>query len=377
MRLVCTTNNNNGDGFNDMNQSQCCCLSSKLKTSSWREPAVGKMSPASGARGTPEGERRQGRRKRRGKKVKNKIAARGAGIGKASLTKKNSPKANGNRPRQKSKLAAAVSQNDQGPRRGGTVRQVRIAGAETAKKADDVAPQAVALEEEAEDVLPLFDDASAEPEPKTVPDRRPDPEDHHRVPSVSTVILAEVSTSLTREIGAFAKLAANSEEDQREVRLVLKRVSDVATSTFGAGAKTMLFGSRATGLSLPGGDLDIGILNLDSLDIQRAGAGFKRKDRTKASSMLKKLLNKLRKTKLVKQAQVIRARVPIIKCQMGKSNWNCDISLGVSNGDRACILIREYIKQLPDFAPLVLVVKGAPRRHGNPLPPPPPIDPFR
>ena len=46
------------------------------------------MSPASGARGTPEGERRQGRRKRRGKKVKNKIAARGAGIGKASLTKK-------------------------------------------------------------------------------------------------------------------------------------------------------------------------------------------------------------------------------------------------------------------------------------------------
>ena len=341
------------------------------------------MAPASGARGTPEGERRQGRRKRRGKKVKNKIAARGAGIGKASLTKKNSPKPNGNRPRQKSKLAAAakklaVSQNggenDQGPswrtwsgRRGG----------ERVKKADDVAPQAVALEEEAEDVLPLFDDASAEPEPKTVPGRRPDPEDHHRVPSVSTVILAEVSTSLTREIGAFAKLAANSEEDQREVRLVLKRVSDVATSTFGAGAKTMLFGSRATGLSLPGGDLDIGILNLDSLDIQRAGAGFKRKDRTKASSMLKKLLNKLRKTKLVKQAQVIRARVPIIKCQMGKSNWNCDISLGVSNGDRACILIREYIKQLPDFAPLVLVVKGAPRRHGNPLPPPPPIDPFR
>ena len=349
------------------------------------------MAPGSGARGTPEGERRQGRRKNR-KKVKNKIAARGAGIGKPSLTKKNSPKPNGNRPRQKSKLAAAkklaVSQNgaenDEGPRRGGTVRQARvkrvkakIAASETAKKADDVAPQAVALEEEAEDVLPLFDDASAEPEPKTVPDRRPDPEDHHRVPSVSTVILAEVSTSLTREIGAFAKLAANSEEDQREVRLVLKRVSDVATSTFGAGAKTMLFGSRATGLSLPGGDLDIGILNLDSLDIQRAGAGFKRKDRTKASSMLKKLLNKLRKTKLVKQAQVIRARVPIIKCQMGKSNWNCDISLGVSNGDRACILIREYIKQLPDFAPLVLVVKGAPRRHGNPLPPPPPIDPFR
>lgn len=336
------------------------------------------MAPASGARGTPEGERRQGRRKRRGKKVKNKIAARGAGIGKASLTKKNSPKPNGNRPRQKSKLAAAakkpaVSQNggenDQGPRWQAWVKRV--------KKADDVAPQAVALEEEAEDVLPLFDDASAEPEPKTVPDRRPDPEDHHRVLSVSTVILAEVSTSLTREIGAFAKLAANSEEDQREVRLVLKRVSDVATSTFGAGAKTMLFGSRATGLSLPGGDLDIGILNLDSLDIQRAGAGFKRKDRTKASSMLKKLLNKLRKTKLVKQAQVIRARVPIIKCQMGKSNWNCDISLGVSNGDRACILIREYIKQLPDFAPLVLVVKGAPRRHGNPLPPPPPIDPFR
>ena len=150
--------------------------------------------------------------------------------------------------------------------------------------------QAVALEEEAEDVLPLFDDASAEPEPDGA---RPHVRGPSSVPSVSTVILAEVSTSL-REIGAFAKLAANSEEDQREVRLVLKRVSDVATSTFGAGAKTMLFGSGPRAVTTRR-RLDIGILNLDVWTSSCWG-GFQEKGQTKASSMLKKLLNKLRKT---------------------------------------------------------------------------------
>merc|ERR1719174_1690049 len=98
----------------------------------------------------------------------------------------------------------------------------------------------------------------------------------------------------------FKRLAAHSKEDNQAVKMAVQAVSEQATAVFGSAAETILFGSGAFGLALPGGDLDIGILNVD---VQVQESSMKRKDRTKASTMLKKLLNRLRKTKLVRGKQ--------------------------------------------------------------------------
>lgn len=184
-------------------------------------------------------------------------------------------------------------------------------------------------------------------------------------------ISPEVSARLTKEAMRFKRLAAHSKEDNQAVKMAVQAVSEQATAVFGSAAETILFGSRAFGLALPGGDLDIGILNVD---VQVQESSMKRKDRTKASTMLKKLLNRLRKTKLVRgkqNAQVIRARIPIIKCKItldgqhsaAVRSFDCDISLGVSNGSRACSLLKEYIKQLPHFSTLVLSLKAVLLSH--------------
>ncbi len=92
------------------------------------------------------------------------------------------------------------------------------------------------------------------------------------------------------------------------------------------------------------------------------------------ASMLAKLLNKLRKSRVVKRAQLIKnARVPIIKCKIGSSEMDCDISIGVANGARALELIKRYIAKMPYFRTLVMVIKGIlqvtqrPHHHPNPI----------
>ena len=159
------------------------------------------------------------------------------------------------------------------------------------------------------------------------------------------------------DIAEFMKSASPSREEEDEVRLAVEKLRETANAVFGSEASTVLFGSRATGLALPGGDLDVGILNIFD-DIRNAGAGFTRKDRDKIASMLKKLLNKLRKRKVINRAQLINARVPIIKGLIGKTDLDCDISIGVSNGDRAVQLVKDYIAKLPHFRTLVLLVKA-------------------
>ena len=65
---------------------------------------------------------------------------------------------------------------------------------------------------------------------------------------------------LLSQVAELANEMVPSEADQEAVYRVLSRVRAAVLKAFGPGARAVLFGSRATGLSLNGGDVDIVIL---------------------------------------------------------------------------------------------------------------------
>ena len=77
--------------------------------------------------------------------------------------------------------------------------------------------------------------------------------------------------ALSAEIETFVRRASPSRKDEEEVEEVLSQIREIAASLWPDGT-VVLFGSRATGLALPGGDLDVGILNIFK-DIKKAGSG--------------------------------------------------------------------------------------------------------
>ena len=111
-----------------------------------------------------------------------------------------------------------------------------------------------------------------------------------------------------------------------------------------------LYGSYKTGLSLPDSDIDILILSKDE----------KNSDNIKGEILQKKLkeiYDILSMKDLFSQLELIKAKVPIIRCIYKKTNVQIDISLFRKDGVLAVETIEKINKVYPEIKPLMLLIK--------------------
>ena len=176
-----------------------------------------------------------------------------------------------------------------------------------------------------------------------------------------------MTSALHREIIGFAKAATPTKVEADLIKEGVRKIDMVARSLW-PHAETVLFGSQATGLALPGGDMDIAILGVGAqLNVSRAAVGFTPQQRRGLTQLLEELLDALtEKTLIVGKAQIIGAKVPIIKCRinLGEHGVAADISLGALNGAAAVELIRKQVLAVPPLRPLTLIIKALLREKG-------------
>lgn len=166
---------------------------------------------------------------------------------------------------------------------------------------------------------------------------------------------------LHEEVVQFAAASLPTRQEVAGVAAAVGRVERAATTLFSQ-ARVLLFGSQASGLALPGSDLDIVVLGA-GCEMQRAARGYSRHERGMVREVLEDLLDALIQGNCVQgRAQIIDAKVPIIKCQLVNSEFGgpleADISLGVANGAEAVHFVARQIKAMPPLRPLVLVIKA-------------------
>ncbi|KAL0040123.1 hypothetical protein WJX79_007645 [Trebouxia sp. C0005] len=163
---------------------------------------------------------------------------------------------------------------------------------------------------------------------------------------------------LHHELMQFSALASPTEVERQAVSDAVKAVTDVAKAIWPQSC-TVLFGSQATTLALPGSDLDIVILGV-SENITNAASGFTKTQRDFLGELLEDLLEAFKAINLLKgKAKIIDARVPIIKCTLDfGSGLAADISLGAANGAAAVQYVCQMVAAAPPLRVLVLVIKA-------------------
>ncbi|KAL0044929.1 hypothetical protein WJX82_002262 [Trebouxia sp. C0006] len=163
---------------------------------------------------------------------------------------------------------------------------------------------------------------------------------------------------LHSELMQFSALASPTEAEQQAVSDAVEAVTNVAKAIWPQ-SRTVLFGSQATTLALPGSDLDIVILGV-SENITNAASGFTKMQRDFLGELLEDLLEAFKTINLLRgKAKIIDARVPIIKCTLDfGSGLAADISLGAVNGAAAVQYVCQMVAAAPPLRVLVLVVKA-------------------
>ena len=118
--------------------------------------------------------------------------------------------------------------------------------------------------------------------------------------------------------------------------------------------KCVLYGSFKTGLSLPDSDIDILIVEKDDNKINEENS---EKERDKITGAIQKIYNMLFDTKNFTYIEMIKAKVPIIKCTLKETEVNVDISFFRRNGADAVKTVEKVIEIFPEIRPLTLVIK--------------------
>ena len=112
----------------------------------------------------------------------------------------------------------------------------------------------------------------------------------------------------------------------------------------------ILYGSYKTDLSLPDSDIDILILLKEGKEEELS--------KTKITEETSKKINDLfLSTNAFSYVEIIKAKVPIIKCTYKETNINVDISFFRKNGFSAVKTIEKVIDTFPEIKPLMLVIK--------------------
>ena len=174
-------------------------------------------------------------------------------------------------------------------------------------------------------------------------------------------------TPLHKEIMELARRATPTPLEISSVQAAVHAVQNAARAVW-PHSRAVLFGSQATGLALPGGDLDIVVLGIGP-QLQRAASGFTHAQRRVLNGHLEDLLDALRRAgNSLSNVQIIDAKVPIIKCLLQVSPASpalpTDISFGASNGASAVAFLRKQIIAVPPLRPLTLAVKALLRDRG-------------
>ncbi|KAG8953022.1 hypothetical protein FRC03_011941 [Tulasnella sp. 419] len=153
----------------------------------------------------------------------------------------------------------------------------------------------------------------------------------------------DVTEMLQDEVLAFVDWMAPTSVEHATREMVVEHIRRQVVGLYN-GATVHAFGSFATGLYLPGGDIDLVILIKTDVEVLR---------------VLRSLAKRLQKCGIARNIQVISgAKVPIIKFNSTVGDFHIDISINQDNGIRAGALVNRLTAQYPALRALVVVVKA-------------------
>ncbi|KAF9447545.1 Nucleotidyltransferase [Macrolepiota fuliginosa MF-IS2] len=161
-----------------------------------------------------------------------------------------------------------------------------------------------------------------------------------------------VEVRLHNEIMAYVDYMAPTPEEEMVVKLVESHVRAVLQRPF-KHCRVHVFGSTATGLRLPGSDVDLVIETTDRFD---------------PKAMLFRLSGIVRSNAWCQGSVQVnhRARVPIITFATTPQFGSLKFDVGVNNmsGLETGAFVAECLKTMPALRPLILVIKKALSIHG-------------
>mmetsp|Transcript_5910 Transcript_5910/g.11535 ORF Transcript_5910/g.11535 Transcript_5910/m.11535 type:complete len:821 (+) Transcript_5910:242-2704(+) len=171
-------------------------------------------------------------------------------------------------------------------------------------------------------------------------------------------------TKLHYELEVFVEQATPSAAELNALNKLINKM-DAAVKSLWPEGKAVIFGSQASGLALPGADLDVAIVGVGP-NMSSASSGFSSSAKRRVKEMLHALVQELMRRNVVQGfAEIIEARIPIIKfsAHLGSSSVPVDISVGTQNGIAAVEFLRANILTCAPLRPLVLYIKSVLRER--------------
>ena len=164
--------------------------------------------------------------------------------------------------------------------------------------------------------------------------------------------MAFMPSKLHDEIVRFAnKNLEACESSHTEVQAIKTTLLHVVTTRW-KDARVEMYGSRSTGLYLASSDMDVVLLDIPVSD---------KNSHTEVGICLKQLHDDLVSLPwVVRQTLIPGARIPVLKI-LSKNNISVDVTISASQlhtGLQARDLVLGYLHQLPQLAPLVVVLKS-------------------
>ena len=153
----------------------------------------------------------------------------------------------------------------------------------------------------------------------------------------------------------FIKLTKEEEDLRNKSFNYIKSIIEAKFEEY----KCVLYGSFKTELSLPDSDIDILIVEKEE-NIKEENSENEKEILTE---IIQKIYNILFDTKNFSYIEMIKAKVPIIKCTLKETEINIDISFFRKNGLYAVETIENIIKIFPEVRPLTYVIKYALRQR--------------
>ncbi|KAJ7238767.1 Nucleotidyltransferase [Mycena haematopus] len=153
---------------------------------------------------------------------------------------------------------------------------------------------------------------------------------------------------LHQEIVAYAAYVQPTPQENTARQTLLEVIQKALRHRFPDG-EVKIFGSQATGLCLPAGDMDLAVMTREEIP-----AAEKKRPLFQMSTILKA-------ARLTWDVRVnFRARVPIVTFQSLPEfgSFNVDIGINNTDGPQAIAIVNEYLSKMPALRPLILTVKG-------------------
>ena len=260
-------------------------------------------------------------------------------------------------------MDAAASEDEEGsddgdesflalPRTSAVAEEEAVASASTSASASSAAIRAMQMRGDASNAPPWAWCAS----PKLDASRR----------ALLSPALSEryegITVGLHAEILDFCALIQPTAAEFAERAKVVARLRALIADLW-PGAELIVFGSTATGLCLPGSDIDCVVMGYPGCTLRgpdyAAEASAAAKAPAKADpALLRELGSELRRRDCISYLEVITsARIPIVKMKDKASGISVDICFGQASGLRTAKLTKRLIKRWAPLKPLLLTIK--------------------